>query len=65
MALAITRRVGESLLIGDNIRITIVTFRGREIRLAIEAPRDIHIVREEIANKPKSEPVKGWPEYER
>lgn len=46
--LALTRRIGEQIIINDNIVITVVDIKGENIRLAIEAPREIKIYRGEI-----------------
>jgi carbon storage regulator (csrA) len=46
--LALTRKVGEQIIINDNIILTIVDIRGDNIRLAIDAPREIKIYRGEI-----------------
>ena len=46
--LILTRKLGEGLFIGDDIRITVVEVRGRQIRLGIEAPSHVVILREEI-----------------
>lgn len=46
--LLLTRRTGESLVIGDNITITILSIKGNQIRIGIEAPKDIAVNREEI-----------------
>lgn len=46
--LALTRKVGEQIIIGDNIVITIVDIRGDSIRVALEAPKEIKIYRGEI-----------------
>ena len=46
--LALTRKVGERIVIGDNIVVTLISIKGDNIRLAIEAPRDIKIYRGEI-----------------
>ena len=46
--LALTRRIGERIVIGDNIVVTIVDIRGENIRLAIEAPKEVKIYRGEI-----------------
>ena len=55
MSLVLTRRPGEKILIGDNITITFQGYNGNSAVLAIDAPRDIAIVREEIKDK-KFEP---------
>ncbi len=46
--LILTRKSGEGLVIGDGIRITVVEIRGKQIRLGIEAPSDVVILREEV-----------------
>ncbi len=48
MMLILTRRPGETIRIGDDIRVTILTVRGKQIRLGIAAPVDVEIHREEI-----------------
>ena len=44
----LTRRIGEKLVIDDNVIITIVGVKGNQIRVGIEAPRDVQVHREEI-----------------
>ncbi len=46
--LALTRKVGESIIIDDNIEITVISVHGDQIKLGIEAPRNIAIHRKEI-----------------
>ena len=46
--LAITRRIGESFFIGDDVKISIVSVQGRQVKIAIDAPRDVPILREEL-----------------
>ena len=46
--LVLTRRSGESVMVGDNVVITVLEVRGDVIRLGIRAPRDIQVHREEI-----------------
>ena len=46
--LILTRRLGEKLVIGDNVVVTVLAANGNQIRIGIEAPRDIQIYREEI-----------------
>jgi carbon storage regulator len=58
--LVLSRKLNESIIIGDNIRITVVGLRGSQIRLGIEAPDSIQIFREEILDQgpaEESEPV--------
>lgn len=46
--LILTRRIGESIIIGDNVVITVLGVKGSQIRLGIDAPREISVHREEI-----------------
>lgn len=46
--LVLTRKVGESIAIGDQIKIRVVEVKGNSIRLGIDAPADFRIYREEI-----------------
>ncbi len=46
--LVISRRQGEVLWIGDQIKIVVCTMRGKRVSLGIEAPRDIPVVRDEL-----------------
>jgi len=50
MMLILTRKLGESVTIGDNIKITFLEVKGKQIKLGIEAPADIEVHREEIYN---------------
>jgi carbon storage regulator len=46
--LVLTRRIGEKIVIGENVTVTILGAKGNHIRIGIEAPRDIQVNREEI-----------------
>lgn len=46
--LILSRRAGESFLIGDNIRITVLSARGNQVRIGIDAPKDTAVHREEV-----------------
>jgi carbon storage regulator len=46
--LALSRKIGETIVIGKDIRVTLVAIRGRTVRLAIEAPATVSILREEL-----------------
>lgn len=53
--LILTRKLGESINIGDEIRVSVLGIRGRQVRLGIEAPGNIVVHREEIYMKIQSE----------
>lgn len=53
--LILTRRVGETLMIGDDVTVTVLGVKGNQIRLGINAPKDIAVHREEIFNKIKNQ----------
>lgn len=46
--LILTRRVGASLNIGDNIEVAVLGVKGNQVRIGIEAPKDVAVHREEI-----------------
>ncbi|MEZ5465687.1 MAG: carbon storage regulator CsrA [Lysobacteraceae bacterium] len=46
--LILTRRVGETLMVGDQITVTVLGVKGNQVRLGINAPRDVAVHREEI-----------------
>lgn len=49
--LVLTRKAGESIVIGNKIRITIKKIQGKRVRLIIDAPKDVSIKREELIEK--------------
>lgn len=53
--LILTRKLGESITIGDDIRVSVLGVRGRQVRIGIEAPSSIVVHREEIYVKIQSE----------
>jgi carbon storage regulator len=57
--LVLTRRLGESINIGDNIKITVVDIDGKQVKIGIEAPKDITIFREEVYERIKKENLRA------
>jgi len=53
--LILTRRVGEAVMIGDDVNITVLGVKGNQVRLGINAPRSIAVHREEIYKRIKRE----------
>ena len=49
--LILTRRVGETLMIGDDVSITVLGVKGNQVRIGIDAPREVAVHREEIYKK--------------
>lgn len=52
--LVLTRKLMEKLYIGDDVCVTVVRLEGGQVRLGIEAPREISVVRAELLDKPGS-----------
>ncbi len=46
--LVLSRKINETIIIGENIRITLTSIRGQQVRIAIDAPPDVSIAREEL-----------------
>ena len=60
--LVLSRKLNESILIGDHIRITVVGLRGNQIRLGIEAPGDVSIMREELLVQAREDEPSTFPD---
>jgi carbon storage regulator len=53
--LILTRRVGETLMIGDSVSVTVLGVKGNQVRIGINAPKDVAVHREEIYQRIKRE----------
>jgi carbon storage regulator len=52
--LALSRRVGESILIGDDIVVTVTAIRGNQVQILVQAPQDLRILRDELVEREES-----------
>ncbi len=57
--LILTRRVGETLNIGDEVQVTVLGIKGNQVRIGINAPKDVPVHREEIYERIKRERESG------
>lgn len=53
--LILTRRVGETLMIGDNVQVTVLGVKGNQVRIGVNAPKEVAVHREEIYERIKKE----------
>ena len=53
--LILTRRIGETLMIGDQVSVTVLGVKGNQVRIGVNAPRNVSVHREEIYERIRSE----------
>lgn len=57
--LILARRVGETIMIGEDVTVTVLGVKGNQVRVGVNAPRDVAVHREEIFERIKSEEASG------
>jgi carbon storage regulator len=63
MMLILTRRVGETVMIGSDVTVTVLGVKGNQVRVGVNAPRDVAVHREEIFERIKREQEAGISEH--
>lgn len=57
--LILTRRVGETLMVGDDVTVTVLGVKGNQVRIGVNAPKEVAVHREEIYQRIKGEGEAG------
>ncbi len=57
--LILTRRVGETLVVGDDVTVTVLGVKGNQVRLGVNAPKEVSVHREEIYQRIQQERQQG------
>ncbi len=63
--LILTRRVAETLIVGDDVRVTVLAVKGNQVRIGIDAPMDVDVHREEIYQRIERERARKEPQDDR
>jgi carbon storage regulator len=59
--LILTRRIGETVMIGDDVTVTVLRVKGNQVRLGVNAPKTVSVQREEIFHRLKREATETTP----
>lgn len=62
--LILTRRVGETLMVGDEVTVTVLGVKGNQVRIGVNAPKEVAVHREEIYQRIQREKQGDAPELE-
>lgn len=62
--LILTRRVGESLMVGDDVTITVLGVKGNQVRIGVNAPKEVGVHREEIYQRIQKEKLQKLKDFE-
>jgi len=57
--LILTRRIGETLMVGDDVTVTVLGVKGNQVRIGVNAPKDVAVHREEIYQRIQKEKDAG------
>jgi len=58
--LVLSRKIAENLVIGDDIVVTVLGIKGNQVRLGVQAPKNVRVDRQEIKEKKDNDPAYRW-----